>query len=210
MQNITQRKTIILASASPRRKMLLKSMKIKFKTIPADVKENLSAPKLSPSRLAINIALKKANYIFKKNKNSKKIKNCIIIGADTIVVLGNKILGKPKNKKDAFRILSLLSGKKHLVITGLALIDTKSSKSISGSAKYHTVCGSVKSTVWFKILSPQIINEYIKTSEPMDKAGAYALQGKGQLLISKTSGPEDNIIGLPREKLKNMLIRIIN
>ncbi|MDD5774156.1 MAG: Maf family protein [bacterium] len=198
---LKQNKTIILASASPRRKILLKSMGIKFKAIPADVKENLSSSKLSPSRLAVNLALKKANYIFKKNKNSKKIKNSIIIGADTIIVLGKKILGKPKNKKDAFRILSLLSGKKHLVITGLALIDTGSSKFISGFAK---------STVWFKILSPQIINEYIKTSEPADKAGAYALQGKGRLLISKISGPEDNIIGLPREKLKNMLSKFIN
>lgn len=201
MQSKIQHKTIILASASPRRKILLKSMGIKFKTIPANVKENLSSPKLSPSRLAVSLASKKANYIIKKNINSKKIKNSIIIGADTIIVLGKKILGKPKNKKDACRILSLLSGKKHLVITGLALIDTKSSKFISGF---------VKSTVWFKILSPQIINEYIKTSEPMDKAGAYALQGKGQFLVSKISGPEDNIIGLPREKLNNMLNSILN
>ena len=196
MIRLKKYKTIILASASPRRKILLKSMGIKFKTIPANVKENLSSQKISPSRLVVSLALKKTNYIVNKNKNSKKIKNSIVIGADTIIVLGKKILGKPKNKKDAFRILSLLSGKKHLVITGLALIDTKSSKYISGFEK---------STVWFKILSSQMINKYIKTSEPMDKAGAYALQGKGRLLISKISGREDNIIGLPREKLKNML-----
>ncbi|MEW6086918.1 MAG: Maf family protein [bacterium] len=186
-------KGIILASASVRRKKLLKSLGIKFKAIPANIKENISFPKLSPSRIAENLALKKTKYISQKNKNN------IIIGADTVIVLGDKIIGKPKNKKDAFRILSLLSGKKHLVITGLAVIDTKSSKFISGFAK---------STVWFKTLSPQIINEYIKTSEPMDKAGAYALQGRGKYLISKFSGPEDNIIGLPRTKLKNMLEKL--
>ncbi|MFH1287274.1 MAG: Maf family protein [bacterium] len=201
MHSKIQHKTIILASASPRRKTLLKSMGITFKAIHPNIKENVSTNQFSPSQTAINLALKKANYAARKNKNSKNTKNCIVIGADTIIVLGKEIFGKPKNKKDAFRILSFLSGKKHLVITGLVLIDTKSSKFISGFTK---------STVWFKTLSPQIINEYINTSEPMDKAGAYALQGKGQFLVSKFSGQEDNIIGLPRKKLKSMLNKMIN
>lgn len=183
---------IILASVSPRRRKLLESLNIPFTVVPSSIEEKLNS-KESPETLAKKLALAKARDVAKRHRDA------IIIGADTIVVLGDYSLGKPKDKEDAKKILRLLSGKKHLVITGLAIIDQRLGKTFSKS---------VVSKVWFKRLTDEQIDAYIQTGESFDKAGGYGIQGEGSLLIEKIEGDYANIVGLPLEVLKKELKKL--
>ena len=183
-------KKIILASASPRRRDLLSQMGLKFDVIPSNVDENIDNKAFS-KELIENLALEKALDV--KNKINYP---AIIIGSDTVVVTNNEILGKPKDKTDALRMLQLLSGKTHQVISAIAIVDSEEDK---------TLVDSVVSEVTFKPLSDSEINNYIETQEPMDKAGAYAIQGLAGIFIVSICGCYSNIVGISVYKLAQML-----
>ncbi|GIW21484.1 MAG: Maf-like protein [Candidatus Sericytochromatia bacterium] len=182
---------IVLASSSPRRKDLLSYLGIDFiiKSISIDESfdNNLSVID-NVKKLALNKARAVKN-LFKENH--------IIIGADTIVLINDLVLGKPKDKEEAKYMLSLLSGNKHQVITSIALVPTD--KDLEETVSY------CKTNVYFKKLSIEEINNYVLKGECMDKAGAYALQGIGSVFISKIEGCYTNVIGLSLPLLSDML-----
>lgn len=183
---------IILGSGSPRRKELLEQIGMKFQVITSNTAEKFD-DNLSPQEVVKLLSEEKAVAVASLVKEDS-----IIIGADTIVVIDNKILGKPKDEEDAYKILDILSGKKHKVITGVTVVK-KTDDKIMCLTKYE------ETSVYMAELSKRDICEYIKTREPMDKAGAYGIQGKGALLVEKIEGDYFNIVGLPLYLLKNML-----
>lgn len=181
--------TFILASQSPRRSELLRQIGLSFTIDPADVDETVLSGE-SPENYAVRVALEKARVA------SKRAGKGIVIAADTIVVLNGTILGKPADSRDAERMLDMLSGKMHRVITGLVLRDAATEKTVTRTAV---------TKVWFKGLSREEIRSYAATGEPLDKAGAYAIQEKGALLVEKVEGCYFNVVGLPLSLLGAML-----
>lgn len=186
---------IILASSSPRRKELLERYNLDLKIYKPQVNETEAVGE-EPIEIAMALAFEKAYWVSNQFKNSE-----IIIGADTIVISDNKILGKPKDEKDAFRILNLLSGKEHSVITGISIIKANSNIKI---IDYE------ETKVKFRELSKEKIDRYINTQEPMDKAGSYGIQGYGEILVEKINGCYSNVVGLPLGKLDYLLNRFFN
>jgi len=185
-------KRLVLASTSPRRNEILKKARIDFEVIfPENIKEEEISD--DPVSHVLELSRKKAESV------SQKVKDGFILGSDTIVVLNKEILGKPKDQVDAFRILKKLSGKEHKVYTGITLLDIKNGKI---SSDYQLT------KVKFNQLKDKEIEDYIKTGEPMDKAGAYGIQGMGNFLVEKIDGDLDNVIGLPMKKLKELLLKI--
>jgi septum formation protein len=180
---------IILASNSPRRKDLLRQIGVDFCADPADVDERIF-PGESPEGYAVRVALDKARVAAARNGNG------IVIAADTIVVLDDEILGKPADAADAERMLMMLSGKVHCVITGLAVMDAATGKSLSRTSITR---------VWFRSLAPSEIISYVATGEPLDKAGAYGIQERGALLVDKIDGCYFNVVGLPLSLLGELL-----
>ena len=180
---------IILASKSPRRKEILKNLGIKFDIIQSDIDEN-RFKNLEPKQLVEKLAFEKANCVLKLHKKE----NITVIGSDTIVFIQNEILGKPKNKEDAINMLIKLNGKEHFVITGLAIIGYK-------DGKYFEEITYSLAKVYFGKYSLEEIKAYVNTKEPMDKAGAYAIQGIGSFLVEKIEGDFYTIVGLPFQKL---------
>lgn len=178
-------KQIVLASSSPRRKEILEGLGAKFKIMSSDVEEQIN-DKFSPPEIAKQLA-----YLKAKDISNKISGDYVVIGADTIVEY-NKVLGKPKNVKEAHNMLKLLSGKVHRVITGFAIIDC-----LAGKEYIDYEC----TNVYFNHLSDDQIQKYIATGEPMDKAGAYGIQGKASLFVSKIEGDYFNVVGLPISKL---------
>ncbi len=176
---------IILASNSPRRKELLKKQNIKFKVIPA-TKEEVVLNNASVYDTTEILATNKAREVF-------ELYGGIVLGADTVVSYNGKIYGKPKDKKDAIKTLKLLSNKTHEVITGFAII--------SSDFKYisHEV-----TKVTFNNLSDELINNYVNTGSPLDKAGSYGIQD-GFDLVKEIDGSLSNVIGLPVEKIVKIL-----
>ncbi|HET7319931.1 MAG TPA: Maf family protein [Nitrospirota bacterium] len=179
---------IILASASPRRNSLLRQFGVPFKTVPADVDERVRAGE-TPEQYARRLSLDKARAA------SDKAGKGIVIAADTIVVLDDEILGKPSDERDALRMLSMLSGRTHRVITALTVMDA--------AGKILTRLS--QTIVRFRRLSAEEIMSYVKTGEPLDKAGAYGIQEKGALLVSGIEGCYFNVVGLPISLLGEML-----
>lgn len=180
---------LILASQSPRRAELLKQAGILFQVLPSNVKEILGPG--SPAQKAERLALKKAEDVARRLRQ-KGHSSGQVLGADTLVVLGRKILGKPRHARDAARMLRALSGRAHEVITGIALAPLDGGKSWKGSER---------TKVWFRKLSPGDIEDYIHSGEPMDKAGAYGIQGKAAVFVKKISGDYFNVVGLPLSRL---------
>lgn len=178
-------KKIILASTSPRRKEIFSKLKLPFSIKPSDYKEDMSL-NLPAEKLVVRLAAEKAKAVAKKYKNS------VVIAADTFVVFNKKHLGKPKTAAKARAMLKLLSGKKHYIITGVAIVD-------SGSGKIASFYE--KTFVKFAKLSQKTIDAYIKTGEPLDRAGAYAIQERGALLVEKIEGDFYNAVGLPLKTL---------
>lgn len=181
---------IILASASPRRKDLLEQIRLPFKIVPSNFDENIDELAGNPASKAEQLAYLKANEV------ANKVGEGLVIGADTIVVLGDKILGKPKNDQEAYEMLSMLSDREHQVITGVALIDAQTNIKKVG----HEI-----TFVKFRELTPKIIDAYISSGEPKGKAGAYAIQGTAALFVEKVNGCYSNVVGLPLMKLSKML-----
>lgn len=178
-------KKIILASSSPRRKEILSKAGLDFKIIVSDYEENLNL-NLSPKELAKHLSKEKAKNVAKKCKNS------VIIGADTFVVLGNDLLGKPRNKETAKKMLKRVSGQTVDILTGFTIMDSDSKKSTSKA---------VRTKVYINNLSEEEIKNYVATGEPLDKAGAFAIQELGAVFIKKIEGDFFNVMGLPLYKL---------
>lgn len=187
---IIMQKKIILASASPRRRELLKLIGLEFEVIPSDVEENIENEPFS-IELIENLAVEKAVDVAEKIDFP-----AFVIGSDTVVLINNKVLGKPKDKEDAFNMLKMLGGKTHQVLSAIAVIDTEAGKILKDS---------VISDVTFKELSDEEIKSYIQTNEPMDKAGAYAIQGVGSIFVKSIKGCYFNIVGISVFKLAEML-----
>lgn len=193
-------KKIILASTSAGRKTLLQQIGLPFEVEGSNIEEKLN-PRLKPRGNAENLSLQKALAVAEKYKRNQSIReqkknndndNVIIIAADTFMVFNDEILGKPADKKAAKKMLEKLSGNSHSVITGFTIID-------SGTGK--TVTKSVETKVFFRKLSQKEIDQYIWTKEPFNKAGAYAMQGKGGMFIEKIVGEPFNVEGLPIQSL---------
>jgi septum formation protein len=179
--SITSKDLFILASESPRRREILKSVGLKCKIIPAHVNENYltgESPRQHVKRLSYNKAMAVAPLYPK----------AWVLGADTIVVINGKILGKPKNKAQAKKMLQKLSGREHKVFTGFTIANM-ASKDFSTKV--------VQSAVRFKTISSEELDWYIACDEPYDKAGGYAIQGKGAYFIQSIRGSYTNVIGLP-------------
>jgi septum formation protein len=184
---------IYLASKSPRRRKLLKQLKIKFKSFSVDIEEKIKPGERPPSSVR-----RLSNQ--KLDKAKEYVKHGIIITADTIVVLRGKILGKPVNEKDAKKILRMLSGEVHTVYTGFSIYNTNTKESIT---EYE------KSFVEFRSLSDTEIKGYIKTGSPMDKAGAYGIQDDfGAVFVKKITGCYYNVVGLPLARVYQTLMNI--
>lgn len=180
---------IILASGSPRRREILANTNAKFDVLTSDVDERIFKFE-EPTQLVLRLAFEKCMDIAINNPES------LVIGADTIVVLDNEILGKPKNEDEAFDMLSKLSNREHQVITGMSIVNIENNKKIID----YTI-----SNVKFKNLTDQDIRDYISTGECLDKAGSYGIQGYGALLVKEIQGDYFNIVGLPISKLSDIL-----
>jgi septum formation protein len=180
---------IILASASPRRKELLEKIGLKFEVDPGNYEEAIDS-RLEPHEIVRQLSIKKAESVAARHQDA------IIITADTIGVIGNKILGKPHTENEAWKMLQKISGKPHSVITGFTILDTATNKMLSRT---------VDTKVYIKKLIDQEIAAYINTGEPLDKAGAYAIQGLGAVVVERIEGDYYNVMGLPLHALTEAL-----
>jgi septum formation protein len=186
-----KKKPIILASASPRRRELLALVGLKFIVDAGEYEEDMNTD-LSPPELAKFLSRKKAEDVAGRHKNA------IIIAADTFIVFQGALMGKPSDEGEAKVMLKKLSGKTHSVITGYTIIDTESRKRLSRV---------IETRVSFKRLTMQEIDAYVRSKEPLDKAGAYAIQGLGSVVVRKIEGDYFNVIGLPLSSLADSLKR---
>lgn len=182
-------KKIVLASASPRRKEILALTGLRFSVEPSDYEEMLDHT-VNPHVLAKRLSLEKARAV------AGKYKDALIIAADTFIAFKGKLLGKPHTSKEALKMLTMLNGKSHLVITGYTVLDTGTGRKITRSAE---------TKVWLKKMTAQEIDAYVATKEPIDKAGAYAIQGRGAVILKKIEGDYLNVVGLPLFDLADSL-----
>jgi len=182
-------KTVVLASASPRRKELLEKTGLKFVVDAPEINEDHGRT-MKPAELAKTISLEKAEAVAARHPCS------IIIAADTFGILGGRLLGKPRDEDEARRMLGRMAGRCHSVVTGFSILDTETGKTISKAAE---------TKVYFKKLDSEEIAAYVRTGEPLDKAGAYAIQGLGALLVEKIEGDYYNVVGLPLGSLAREL-----
>lgn len=189
---------IILASESPRRRQLLSEAGFSFNVVPVKVSE-IPDKNLNINAQILDIAARKARAAFAQLMSSVQDSNSqpfIVISADTEVIHDDRPMGKPESPEDACRMLRLLSGKPHDVKTAVVMIESVGSKVLS----------RIETTqVYFRNLSEKEILDYVATGEPMDKAGAYGIQGQGRVLVEKFVGPFDNVVGLPVQLVKTML-----
>jgi septum formation protein len=185
---------IALASLSPRRRELLTSAGFEFRLFPVKVSEIINE-NLNPAEVAAGLAQLKGRAAIEEHKLLKE-PGFLVLSADTIVVLGQRVFGKPSGFSQAQQYLRSLSGKTHRVITGLFLLE-------SGTTKVWS--GAEMTEVQFRPLSEREIADYVASGEPMDKAGAYAIQGEGHKFVSSLSGSKSNVIGLPLERLERAL-----
>lgn len=192
MFQINDGNAIILASESTRRVDILRMLGIPFSIIPPDIDETrrLEEP---PKEYVLRVSYEKAQKV------GKHFPDKWVIGADTIVVYKNRILGKPVNEDEAFRMLQLLKGKWHKVITGFCVLNVN---------RDITYRDAVETRVFMKDLLDQEIMKYIGTSEPLDKAGSYAVQGKGGYMVKEIKGSYSNVVGLPICELSEVLLSL--
>jgi septum formation protein len=174
---------LILASASPRRKELLGLLGLPFEVVPSAYQEPSPETHPDPRAFAEHLAGEKALDVARRHAGA------LVLGADTVVALGDRLYGKPAGPEDAARMLAELSGRTHRVITGVALAEGGAGGSVE---RFSSV-----TEVTFRPLDPAEIHEYVGTGEPLDKAGAYAIQGFGSLLIEAICGDYPNVVGLP-------------
>ena len=189
---MTMKRKIILASASPRRKELLEKLDLDFSVCPADIDESL-LPDEDAAMYPLRTAVQKAMAV------AKTAEDALVIAADTVVAVDDDILGKPRDEAEAKAMLQRLSGREHIVITGIGVVDTVSGRTLSATEQ---------TIVYFHPLRDEEIDAYIATGECMDKAGSYGIQGKGSLLVRKIDGDYFNVMGLPLSKLYRLLLNI--
>lgn len=184
-----KQKRLILASGSPRRRELLSKMGYTFEICAPDVDEHVSG---HASDIVFTLAQRKAHAA------AEHFDDGVIVASDTLVSLDGAPLGKPEDADDARRMLAALSGREHEVFTGVCVIDAATGRSETRS---------VRTGVTFRALTAEEIDAYIATGEPMDKAGAYAIQGGAGAFVSGLDGPFDNVVGFPTEDVRQMLER---
>jgi septum formation protein len=180
---------LILASASPRRAELLKLLKVKFRILPGEAEE-VAHEHLSPLEVCQLNAHRKARAVAKKNPDA------LVLAADTLVFLDGEILGKPRNLADARWMLAKLQGRTHQVVTGVCLMHLR---------VHRERIFAVSTDVLFHPLDDKQIRDYLVKVDPLDKAGAYAIQESGEKIISESSGSYSNVVGLPVEQLRKEL-----
>ena len=180
---------VILASASPRRAELLREIVRDFKVLPGHAEE-FQPEHLSPAESCVLNAYRKARVI------AKKFPDALVIGADTEVVLGRRVFGKPRNRADAHAMLADLAGREHQVITGVCLIHLR---------RHRQRTFAETTRVTFKPLGADEIARYLALINPLDKAGAYAIQEHGEMIVARTQGSFSNVVGLPVERLREEL-----
>lgn len=186
---------LVLASASPRRSDLLSQAGIAFEVIPSNIPEERKADE-RPRAFALRLAREKALAVADQLPEAP---TRWILGADTIVVLGEQVLGKPRDAEHAYELLDRLQGRRHEVVTAVALTQT-ANRVVADTA--------VASQVWLRTASEAELRAYVSTGEPLDKAGAYALQGEGQRFVERVEGSRTNVIGLPVEETLALLERM--
>ncbi len=179
---------IVLASASPRREELLSGTGLAFEILPSEAEEPRPGPDETPGAYACRMAWLKAREVASRRPKA------VVIGADTVVAVGRDILGKPRDRDQARRMLGLLSGREHQVVTGCAVVSGEESQDFF-----------VSTAVRFADLSPEEIEAYTALPEPYDKAGGYAIQGQGAFLIREIRGSYTNVVGLPVSELLEVL-----
>lgn len=182
---------LILASSSPRRRELLGKLGLKFTCIRPTIKEVRRRGE-APEELVKRFSFEKAMQVFSGLKSRQK--DAVVIGSDTVVVIDGRILGKPKDGKDAAAMLRRLSGREHLVLSGFAVVSTE---------KVHISYTETK--VVFRTLDRGLVSWYVDSGEPMDKAGAYAIQGLGMSLVAGIDGSYTNVVGLPVAEVFSVL-----
>lgn len=182
-------KKIILASASPRRKEILAKTGLRFSVDASNYEEDMGLP-MAPHALARFLSAEKARAIARKHRNA------LVVAADTFIVFKGKLLGKPHTGDEALKMLRMLGGTAHSVITGFTILDTGSGRKVSDS---------VETKVYFKRMTLKEIEAYVRSGEPLDKAGAYAIQGLGAVIVKKIEGDYFNVMGLPLNALVESL-----
>lgn len=182
---------LILASASPRRAELLRQLELKFQIIPGRARE-IQAEHLTPHEICQLNAYRKTRVV------AKQYPDALVLGADTIVCLGTQVFGKPRDRNEAHRMLARLQGRTHEVVTGVCLVHLRS---------HRQRIFAVSTTVTFRHLHSNQIRRYLAKINPLDKAGAYAIQEEGDLLVKQIHGSFSNVVGLPLERLKEELER---
>ena len=182
---------LILASASPRRVQLLEQAGLFFKVMPARVHEKTEG--LTPVAAVQGLALRKARCV------ARQVEEGLVLGADTVVVHRDEMLGKPGTPAEARQMLERLSGEPHRVYTGLALVNSADGGELTAFAETR---------VWMRVLETELIAAYVDTGEPMDKAGAYGIQGKAACFVERIEGCYTNVVGLPLSQLYLLLARV--
>ena len=200
------KKRIILGSASPRRKELLEQIGIKFEIVVSDAEEHYESTR--PDEIVRELALMKAeqvaeevkrrekegvgeDYLLRSETGEARLRNLLILGADTVVVRDGEILGKPSGAEEAFEMLKSLQGRAHQVYTGVAVLD------FDGNAERHTVSHAEETKVFVHAMTDEEIRSYIAAGESLDKAGAYGGQGRVAAYIDRIEGDYYNVVGLP-------------
>lgn len=186
---ITLKRPLILASGSPRRKEILDTMGLLYTVDVSDADESFVG---APQEMVLTLSMRKAEAVAARHSDA------IILAADTLVY-GTEVLGKPHSADEAKEMLRALSGSWHSVFTGIALLDTHTGKAISRADETR---------VHFVPLSDEEIEAYVSTGEPLDKAGAYGIQGRGGMFIDRIEGSYSNVVGLPMALLRSMLLEL--
>jgi septum formation protein len=191
---------ITLASASPRRRDLMDLLGVEFRVVPSLVDEEaVDLPRVHPGAFVRALAMLKAEEV--AERMAERMKEGLVLGADTVVVLEEEIIGKPRDVTDAARMLNALKGRTHQVFTGLALIHMENGVAV-GQLEDH-----VETDVRMRNFSSDTLHAYLDTGEPLDKAGAYGIQGRGAILVEGITGDFYNVMGLPLARLSEMLER---
>lgn len=185
----TQKCPLILASGSPRRKEILDTMGLEFSVDVSDADESFAG---TPEEMVLELSRRKALAVTSRHSGA------MILAADTLV-FGDEVLGKPHSAEEAKRMLAGLSGRWHSVYTGVTMIDTRSGKTLSRADVTR---------VHFVALTAQDIDAYVATGEPLDKAGAYGIQGRGGMFIDRIEGSYSNVVGLPMALVRSMLLEL--
>ncbi|MFC3750630.1 Maf family protein [Paenibacillus sp. GCM10012306] len=235
--SIVNPKTIILASSSPRRQELIASLNLPYEVIVSDVDET-TEPGLSPAEIVEQLSHRKAQAVYERCVAESRFETGgVIVGSDTIVVLDDNVLGKPKDAEDAFRMLQSLQGRKHHVYSGVAVIDMKTDERYtaagesldhpeanetitylgetgqyrvttpSATGQSETIVGHTVSQITFRPMSDEEIWAYINTGEPLDKAGSYGIQGIGSVFVERIEGDFYSVMGLPLNLLYPILLK---